>query len=78
LAVVVEAAESSLDRDRTTNKRIYARAEIPLYLLVDLRSRRVFAWRPGREQPEIDSDADDVPVTIAVETGRIPVAALLP
>jgi Uma2 family endonuclease len=78
VAVVVEVAGSTLERDRATKKRIYARAGIPLYFLVDLRSRRVFAWRPDREQPDVYSDAADVPVTSGVETGRIPVADLLP
>lgn len=48
---VVEVADSSLDRDRTTKLRIYATAGIPQYCLIDLRERRVAVHEdPDRER----------------------------
>jgi len=40
-ALVVEIADASLHRDLTLKKRIYARAGIPCYWVIDLRERRV-------------------------------------
>ena len=39
IGLVVEVADSSLRRDRGIKKRIYARAGIPVYWLIDLTSR---------------------------------------
>lgn len=36
ILAVIEVADSSLRRDRTTKLRIYAKARIPLYLLINL------------------------------------------
>ncbi|MEO6808348.1 MAG: Uma2 family endonuclease, partial [Isosphaeraceae bacterium] len=41
MALVVEVAESSLSRDRTHKRRIYARAAIPVFWLVNLIDRRI-------------------------------------
>src|SRR5437764_8990107 len=41
LAVVVEVADSSLRRGRETKQRIYARAGIPIYWIVNLIERQV-------------------------------------
>ena len=41
IGLVVEVADSSLRRDRGIKKRIYARAGIPVYWLIDLASRTV-------------------------------------
>jgi Uma2 family endonuclease len=38
---VIEVAGTSLDRDRTTKKRIYAAAGIPQYLIVNLAGSRI-------------------------------------
>ena len=38
---LIEVADSSLKRDRTTKQRIYAAAGIPQYILVNLADRRV-------------------------------------
>jgi Uma2 family endonuclease len=40
VAVVVEVAETSLDRDKR-KRRIYARAGVPVYWIVDVSARRV-------------------------------------
>ncbi|MEO3785397.1 Uma2 family endonuclease [Actinocorallia sp. B10E7] len=41
VAMVVEVTSSNPDRDRTVKRRCYARAGIPLYLLVDQSARTV-------------------------------------
>lgn len=41
IGLVVEVSDSSLRRDRVIKKRIYARAGIPVYWLVDLTARRI-------------------------------------
>ena len=41
VAMVVEVTSSNPDRDRTVKRRCYARADIPLYLLVDKGTRTV-------------------------------------
>lgn len=41
VGLVVEVADSSLDRDRTDKVRIYARAGIPVYGVVNLVDRRI-------------------------------------
>ena len=41
IALVVEIAEATLDRDRILKRRIYATAEIPFYWVMDLNSRRL-------------------------------------
>jgi Uma2 family endonuclease len=41
VVLVVEVADSSLDYDRTTKLRTYARAGIPRYWIVNIRDRRI-------------------------------------
>lgn len=41
VAMVVEIADISLERDRTLKARVYARARIPTYWIVNLRERCV-------------------------------------
>src|SRR5207244_3112541 len=41
LGLMVEVADSSLELDRTTKQRIYARAKIPVYWIVNLIDRQV-------------------------------------
>ncbi len=41
IGLVVEVADSSLRRDRGIKKRIYARAGIPVYWLIDLTSHKI-------------------------------------
>jgi Uma2 family endonuclease len=84
---VVEVADVTLRRDRSTKKRIYARAGIPVYWIVNLPERRIEVYSdptgPG-EQPDYRQHEDyaapaEVPVLIeGCQAGRVPVAALLP
>jgi Uma2 family endonuclease len=48
LSCVIEVADTSLTRDRTTKRSIYAAAGIPQYLIVDLAGRWI----------EVDEDPD--------------------
>ena len=86
LALVVEVADTSLDRDRGVKKRAYARAGIPVYWIVNLRERRVEVYsEPSGPEDEPDYRQhhdygldDSVPVVIADrEIGSIPVRELL-
>jgi Uma2 family endonuclease len=87
LALVVEVADTTLERDRTVKKRTYARAAIPAYWIVNLVSRsvEVFTDPSGpSEQPDFRSrversEGELVPLAIAGrEVGAIPVRDLLP
>jgi Uma2 family endonuclease len=87
VALVVEVADASLGRDRSTKKQIYARAGIPVYWIVNLPERRVEVYTapsgpidvPDYRRQEFFNDGSDVALTIdARGAGRIPVAALLP
>lgn len=48
VSCVIEVAESSLDRDRTTKQRIYATAGIPQYIIINIVARHVETY----EQPD--------------------------
>jgi Uma2 family endonuclease len=41
LSCVIEVADTSLTRDRTTKQRIYAGTRVPQYLIVDLAANRI-------------------------------------
>ncbi len=41
IALAIEVSESSLDRDRTLKSRIYARAGVPIYWIVNVAERCV-------------------------------------
>jgi Uma2 family endonuclease len=87
IAMIIEISDSTLQRDRTIKKRIYARAGIPFYWIVNLAESQVEVY----SQPLVDVEQPDysqrlnygrstfVPITIAgVEIGAIDVNNLLP
>jgi hypothetical protein len=83
----VEVADSSLRRDRDLKKRIYARAAIPSYWIVNLADRRIEVYTapsgPGASPDyaeRADYAAEDaVPVVIeGREVGRVAVGMVLP
>ena len=87
LGMLVEVADSSLRQDRTTKKRIYARASIPIYWIVNLVDRQIEVYTEptgAAEQPDYRQrrdygPTDSVPVVIdGREFGQIPVGELLP
>jgi Uma2 family endonuclease len=89
IALVVEVAESSLDRDRGVKRRIYARAGIPVYWLVNLATSRVEVYseptgpvsegEPSYRRHDLADLAGDVALVIeGREVARFPASELLP
>ena len=87
VALVVEVADQSLGRDRGLKKRLYARAGIPVYWLVNLPEARLEVYTsPGGppEKPDYDKRCDhvaseEVPLVIeGREVARLSVRDLLP
>jgi Uma2 family endonuclease len=87
VALVVEVADASLARDRSIKKRIYARAGIPLYWIVNLQERRIEVYTNPSGPIEVAeyrqhddyAAGSEVPLMIeGREAGYISVAALLP
>jgi Uma2 family endonuclease len=83
LALLVEVADSTLDRDQDEKRNAYARGNIPVYWMINLIDRQVEVYtnpRAGRYQDShIYPAGSEVPVAIAgVEVGRIAVDAILP
>jgi Uma2 family endonuclease len=84
--LVVEVADSSLRRDRQIKKRVYARAGIPVYWIVNLVDRRIEVYTlPGGPTAAPDyaerrdyAEGEAVPVVIeGREVGRVAVGAVL-
>jgi Uma2 family endonuclease len=87
VALVVEVADSSLAYDRGTKKRIYARAGITVYWIVNLIERQVEVYSdptgpaeaPDYREQHTHGLSDTVPVMLdGLEAARLPVTDLLP
>jgi Uma2 family endonuclease len=87
VAVVVEVADSSLQQDRGAKKRLYARAGINVYWIVNLIDRQIEVYsepsgpvqRPDYGQTHNFGPTDSVPVVLdGVEVGELAVQELLP
>lgn len=87
LGLVVEVADSSLDRDQLDKTRIYARDRIPVYWVVNLIDRRVEVYTdptgPGDDPRyhtlRVFGPGSAVPVELDGATvGTIPVDELMP
>jgi Uma2 family endonuclease len=87
LGLVVEVADESLLRDRETKARIYARAGIPVYWIVNLPERRLEVLQsphaagvtPGYALRSQYSESDSVTLELdGHEVGAVRVADLLP
>lgn len=87
VALVVEISDSTLEKDRTTKKRIYARAGIPVYWIVNLNEKQLEVYtqpinssiEPTYEQCETYNLTDEVVVIISgYEVGYLAVSSLLP
>jgi Uma2 family endonuclease len=87
LGFLVEVSESSLEQDRGAKKRIYARAGITIYWLMNLIERQIEVCTDPTgpiDSPDYrhrrDYGADNaVPVVLdGVEVARLPVLQLLP
>lgn len=87
VGLVVEVADSSLERDRVWKKRIYAAAGIPTYWIVNLIENCVEVFtqpsgangNSGYAKAEVWQRGDEVPVVLdGREFGRVAVNDLLP
>ncbi|MFN8489728.1 MAG: Uma2 family endonuclease [Caldilineaceae bacterium] len=87
VALVVEVADATVRRDRGTKKRVYARAGIAVYWLVNLVNQQIEVYtqptqsgkQPDYKQSHIYHLDDRLPVTLnGVEIGQLAVRELLP
>jgi Uma2 family endonuclease len=87
VALVVEVADASLQRDRGFKRRLYAQAAIPVYWIVNLVERVLEVYtdpsgptdQPDYRQQRTFGAAEQVPLVVeGREVGRVTVSALLP
>ena len=87
IALVVEVADVTLRRDRGLKKRLYARAGIPVYWLVNLNKLQIEVYTqpdqsttlPDYRRQQLYQGEDQLPVMLdGREIGRIVVKAVLP
>jgi len=87
VALVVEVAEATLKRDRSTKKRVYARAGIAVYWLINLVNQQIEVYtqptqsgkQPDYKQHHLYYPGDMLPVILnGTEIGQIAVRELLP
>jgi Uma2 family endonuclease len=84
IALVVEVADTTLQRDQTLKLRLYARARIPVYWIVNLSDQRLEVYHDPSDELEAAyrqhqdyALTDDVPILIdAQEVARLPVKEL--
>jgi Uma2 family endonuclease len=84
-ALVVEVSDSTLTRDRGIKKRIYARAGVPVYWIVNLQDQRFEVYAsPNPAAAEFASPVfygmqDRVPIVLdGKEVGQIAVSQVIP
>ncbi len=87
IGLMIEVADSSLLRDQRDKTRIYARADIPVYWIVNLVDRRIEVYtQPSGPIPvpvygafQIFQPGDSIPLILAGTTvSTVPVDELLP
>ena len=87
IGLLVEVADSSIDRDQNVKSPIYAAAGIEVYWIVNIQSRWVEVYTQPTvtgavaqfTQSRIFGETEQVPVVLdGVEVGRIPVVDILP
>ena len=83
LALLVEVADTSLDRDRGEKRTAYAHGRIPVYWIINLVDRQVEVYtnprRGAYRSSEVFKPGQMVPVLIDGEVvGRVDAADLLP
>ncbi len=86
-ALIVEVSDSTLSTDQGIKKRIYARANVPVYWIVNLVDRCIEVYTEpsgSAETPDYGkrqrfAEDDQIPVTIGgQELAHVPVRAMLP
>jgi Uma2 family endonuclease len=87
IGAIVEVSEGTLVRDRGTKKRLYARARIPIYWIVNLADQQIEIYtnptgpakRPDFRTTEIYKPGDSVPLVLdGKEIAKIDVDDILP
>ena len=83
IGLVIEVADTSLDRDRGLKKRIYGEAGIPVYWVVDLNTPVVEVFSQPRDgqytNGAVCRPGDSIPVVLdGLTLGAVPVNDLLP
>jgi Uma2 family endonuclease len=87
VALVIEVSDATLKRDRGRKKRLYARAAVPEYWIVNLIDRQIEVYTAPSgpaEEPDYGQRRDyrpdeQVPVVVdGAEVGRLTVSDLLP
>jgi Uma2 family endonuclease len=87
VALVVEVANTSLQRDQTWKKQIYAEAGIPVYWIVNLLDRQIevyshptgASFHPNYRQLRTYTEGESVPVVLdGQEVGVLAIQSLLP
>jgi Uma2 family endonuclease len=75
IALIVEVSDTTLERDRTSKKRLYARAGIPVYWIINLPEQQIEVYTGpvtlGEDTYQRRQDyqlSDKVPVSIAGQT----------
>ena len=87
IALVIEVADATLRRDRGIKKRLYARAGIPIYWIVNLNQLQIEVYSqpdqtapvPDYRQQQVYQGVDQVPVILdGIEVGQLLVSDVLP
>jgi len=87
VALVVEVSDTTLQRDRTSKLRLYARAGIPVYWIINLPEQQIEVYTepsgaveaPGYQRRQDFQAADTVSLFLeGHEVGRLAVRDLLP
>ena len=87
IPLIVEVADASLARDRKLKRRLYARAGVAMYWIINLNKRQIETYtEPVGEAEKADYRVrrdyhadEEIPLTIdGNEVGRLNVKALLP
>ena len=87
IGLLIEVADSSLNRDRTTKARLYARASIPVYWIVNLAEGRLEILsqptgpsdEPAYQQTDVHGPDESAPLFLdGREAARVSVRDLLP
>ena len=70
IELVIEVSDATLERDRTMKKRIYAKAGIPIYWILNLRDRQLEVYtQPKMEESEyahsqIFTESESINITL--------------
>lgn len=87
IALIVEVSDSTLAHDRSIKKRLYARADIPVYWIINLVENQIEAYSqpmPSGEEPDYAqrddfSASDQIALTVEGQTlGMFIVSEILP